>query len=102
MTTNQEIAKTILAQLGGNRFRVMTGAKDFVTVDNGLGFSLPKFPGIKINRVTVILKSDDTYTVIFSRYYNLKMTPLAKQDGVYCEDLEEVFTSETGLRTRLN
>jgi hypothetical protein len=102
MTTNQEIAKTILAQLGGNRFRVMTGAKDFVAVDKGLGFSLPKYPGVKVNRVTVVLKADDTYTVIFSRWYNMTMTPLDKAEGVYCEDLERVFTDRTGLLTRMN
>ncbi|MGI9949502.1 hypothetical protein [Vibrio hyugaensis] len=35
------IANTILAQLGGNRFIVMTGAKQFVAIEQGLMFTLP-------------------------------------------------------------
>ena len=29
MSTDMRVAETILSQLGGNRFRVMTGAKNF-------------------------------------------------------------------------
>lgn len=36
MTYDNQIATTILQQLGGKRFVVMTGAKDFIAIDNGL------------------------------------------------------------------
>lgn len=35
---NQEIAETILRQLGGRRFAMMTGAKDFIITKNELSF----------------------------------------------------------------
>ena len=34
------IAKTILEQLGGNKFRVMTGAKNLMGFENGLVMKL--------------------------------------------------------------
>ena len=36
MSTDMRVAETILSQLGGNRFRVMTGAKNFAATDNSL------------------------------------------------------------------
>ena len=36
MNYNKEIATTILQQLGGRRFVMFTGAKDFTAIDNGL------------------------------------------------------------------
>ena len=34
--SNMTVAKTILEQLGGNKFRMMTGAKNFMGFSNGL------------------------------------------------------------------
>ena len=34
------IARTIYEQIGGNRFAVMTGAKDIVLLPNGLRFRI--------------------------------------------------------------
>lgn len=46
-----EIAKTILSQLGGNRFITMTSAKHFVGLtEPGLQFDLPTDTGA-INKV---------------------------------------------------
>lgn len=36
------IAKTILEQIGGRRFAVMTGSKDFTDMGNGLRMSLAR------------------------------------------------------------
>lgn len=101
MTNNQEIAGTILSQLGGNRFRAMTGARDFLAIEAGLFFSIPKFPGIKINRVLVKLEASDEYTVSFQRLYNGKLSVIALREGVNAESLRAVFTSETGLETSM-
>lgn len=38
--TNTMIAETILQQLGGNKFVVMTGAKNFVALENGIKFNI--------------------------------------------------------------
>ncbi len=60
-----EIAKTILSQLGGNRFITMTGAKHFVGLtEPGLQFDLPTDAGAinKVTRLRVILDPCDTYS----------------------------------------
>lgn len=101
MTRNQEIARTILAQLGGGKFIAMTGAKNFVAMESALFFALPKFSGVKINRVQVLLMPDDTYTVTFFRAFGAKLTPLKIVEQVYAEDLRRVFTDATGLETSL-
>lgn len=36
------IAKTILEQIGGRRFAVITGSKDFIDMGNGLRMSLAR------------------------------------------------------------
>ena len=64
MTHNQEIANTILNQFGGNKFVVMTGAKNMVAIDNGIRFNIGQ-NGSKANLVKVIINDDDTYTMSF-------------------------------------
>lgn len=64
MTRNQEIANTILSQFGGHKFTVMTGAKNFVAIENGIRFNIGK-NGSQANMVKVILNGDDTYTMSF-------------------------------------
>ena len=66
MTRNQEIAQTILNQFGGHKFVVMTGAKNFVAIDNGIRFNIGK-NGSRANLVKVVLDWDDTYTMSFIR-----------------------------------
>ena len=64
MTRNQEIANTILSQFGGHKFIVMTGAKNFVAIENGIRFNIGQ-NGSKANMVKVVLSGDDTYTMQF-------------------------------------
>lgn len=64
ITTNQEIANTILSQFGGHEFILMTGAKNFVVIENGIRFNIGK-NGSQANMVRVILNWDDTYTMSF-------------------------------------
>ena len=47
MATDLTVANTILQQLGGNKFRVMTGAKNFVGSNDALTFRLP---GVVVSR----------------------------------------------------
>ena len=99
----KEIAQTILNQLGGHKFIVMTGAKNFVAKENGLTFRIPgkNFAKSNINHVEVILKGDDTYTILFSRIRAGKMIGVANEGGVYFDQLQAVFTEYTGLATHL-
>ena len=102
---NKQIAETILSQLGGNRFALMTGAKNFGYINNSLRFDLPRNAAKnKASRVTITLdNATDSYTVKFEKVNIRKLcVELIKQvDMVYCNMLEEVFTQNTGLYTKL-
>jgi hypothetical protein len=92
-----DVAKTILAQLGGARFIAMTGAKDLLAIDDGLQI---RVPSRKVNRIMITLR-DDRYDMQFIRVHGLKVTNVARVEGVYADQLAELFTEHTGLDTRL-
>lgn len=98
------IAQTILDQLGGNQFRMMTGANSFVVTYQGLSV---RFPGAKdgINGLTVTLSDDDTYVMDFTRERKskgvAKVTIVKHLEGIYCDMLQEIFRDTTGLETRM-
>lgn len=103
---NIQAAQTILEQLGGNRFKVMTGAKNFMgdsaAVNPSLSFRLPSnFASRGINYVKITLTQMDTYNMEFSRVRGTKCTLVDHFDNLYAEDLQRVFSIETGLGTRL-
>ena len=102
-TETQSVAKTILSQLGGKRFSVMTGAKQFLSFDGGQGlqFRLPRYVDIKINVVRVKLDPNDTYTVTFGRIFGSKYTIISEHSDIDSEMLQPLFRQETGLDTHL-
>ncbi|MCB5201690.1 hypothetical protein LH464_04255 [Neorhizobium sp. T786] len=94
------VAETILAQLGGNKFRAMTGAKSFVGGSDLLQFDLPRgFAANKATKVRITLDVSDTYTMAFYQWNakKLDMKQLSEIPGVYADDIRRIFTSETGL-----
>lgn len=96
-----EVANTILEQLGGRRFAAMVGAKNFVGSADALSFRLPSnFAKDGINAVRVTLTPADLYNVEFSRVRGTKITSVAKDEGVYCDELQAIFLAATGLHTR--
>lgn len=95
-----QVATTILNQLGGNRFAVMTGAKNFVATSDGVSFAIGK-NAKGINRVVITLTPMDDYKVDFWNVRNAAITEKAKFTGVYCDQLQEIFTAATGMYTRL-
>ena len=98
------IASTILGQLGGNRFRAMTGAKEFVSTERGLRFKLPRgFAKNSINFVHIQLTEADLYDVGFysEARGGLSLVERAAHEGVYADALRQLFTAETGLETSL-
>lgn len=98
----QSIAQIILQQLGGNRFKVMTGAKNFMTGGNDLHFRIPGNLTLNgINAVRITLDPSDTYTVIFSKIRGYNIKEIATFSDVYCDNLREIFENTTGLRTHL-
>lgn len=99
-----EVSETILRQLGGRQFIVMTGARNFIGHPDMLTFRLPGSGGFcknGINRVAIRLNPSDTYTVTFSRIRGMKAVEIAEHRDVYFDSLQEIFTRETGLETHL-
>lgn len=97
-----QIAQTILEQLGGNKFVIMTGAKQFVAIPNGIRFKLPaNFADKGINFVVITLDSMDTYTMIFAKVRGMNIKPIEESYGIYCDMLQSEFKRVTGLDTHL-
>lgn len=99
------VPDTILAQLGGNKFVAMTGAKHLLGDPESLSFTLPaRMAREGINKVRIALLPDDTYRMQFMRYNLRAKDPLrmVKQlDRVYADQLRPHFTEVTGLETSL-
>ena len=94
------VGRTILEQLGGRRFVIMTGAKNFMSTGQGLIFSLPGSGGFTkngINRVSISLNVMDLYDLTFSRVRGLNQNNIEEKTNVYAEDLKSTFTEVTGL-----
>lgn len=97
-----QVAQTILQQLGGNRFVAMTGARDFVGLENGLVFALPQRLCVnKANKVRVRLASDDTYTVEFFSIRGQNVRTISDHSMVYADNLAQLISDQTGLAVRL-
>lgn len=97
------VAKTILAQLGGNKFVVMTGARNIAgsEQDKSLSFKLPMKTKNQCNYVRITLTPNDLYRVEF---FSLRATTLKVKgsvDDVYCDQLLNTFENATGIYGRL-
>lgn len=104
-TADTTVAKTILQQLGGNKFIVMTGAKNFIAGNNNdLTFRLPGGGGFcknGINAVRIALTPADEYDLTFWRVRGKYCKVIEEVKGIYVDQLQEVFTRVTGLDTHL-
>ena len=98
MTT---IAAAIFAQMGGNKFVAMTGAKNFCQGSNSLQFDIGRGAKNKANKVRVTLQTSDTYTVEFFSLRNLNCKRVGHFTDVYNNQLQTLFTAETGFDTHL-
>lgn len=107
----KQVAQTILQQLGGKRFVMMTGAKDFVAMHVGDNPALRfKIPGNMtkggVNMVQISLNGGDLYDVEFFRVRKTKtrgtsVASVQVHNDIFCDMLEDVFERATGLYTRL-
>lgn len=95
------VANTILAQLGGNRFIAMTGARNLMGGENTLTMKLGKGALDGITHLTVTLDADDTYTVLFQKVRGYEVTKITEHVGVYADMLTEIFYNATGFDTSL-
>lgn len=104
---DNEIAKTILLQLGGRRFVAMTGSRDFINLGNGLRMSLGRNK-TSANRLEIIYDGGaDLYNVRFYRQsfsrktFECKIKDIKTYEGVYFDMLEDIFTEVTGMYLHL-
>lgn len=98
------VAQTILAQIGGNKFIAMTGAKNLTSTADSLAFHFPKnSPKNKIKIVKIILDDNDTYTIKFYQYSakTFDCNCILESNGLYAEDLKSKIERETGLALSL-
>lgn len=94
-----QVAKTIQKQLGGKRFSVMTGAKNYVGGKDYLSFKFPRSKGVNYLKIT--LNGMDLYDLEFGYIHGMKYAVKKSVTGVYAEDLQKIFTEVTGLYTSL-
>ena len=95
------IAQTILAQLGGNKFIVMTGAKNLVgATGHILSFKIGR-NAAKVSHVRISLEANDTYTMKFFNVRKTTVKEISVREMVYADQLCSVFESVTGMYTSI-
>ena len=101
MSTDMRVAETMLSQLGGNRFRVMTGAKNFAATDNSLRMRIGRNK-TNANYMEVSLNMLDLYDITFAKVTKMgEMKSVKTYDNVYNDMLVSIFESHTGMYTKL-
>jgi hypothetical protein len=107
----RQVAATIVYQLGGRRFIAMTGAKNFIVLPGkghyGMQFSIGRNCA-GVNRIMITLNEGlDLYDMEFfkesmnHKTYDTTHKTIKKFEGVYFDQLQELFTSVTGMYTSL-
>ena len=106
--TNLSITQIIYEQLGGDRFALMTGAKDFVsTTDTSLHITLSKNAS-GCNRLSITLEPNDTYTMLFYKMTKKRgtmdyvLSKGAVAEEVFYDELQDYFTNHTKQYTKFN
>jgi hypothetical protein len=100
------VAAEIHRQLGGRRFDLMTGAKDFIfdsdATTTSLTFKLPRGTARnRANLVKVTLNPTDTYTVAFFRFKGFDVKQVSEHSDIYADMLRPLFAEQTGLALSL-
>ncbi len=99
--SDMTVAKTILEQLGGNKFRVMTGAKNFMGFTDGLAMKIGRNSS-NSNYLKITLNSMDTYDMEFAKVTRMgEKKSVTEYNNIYCDMLTDQFTSHTGMYTSL-
>ena len=95
------IANEIYRQLGGNKFRVMTGAKMMVSTENGIRMRIGRNK-TNANYMEITLNDLDLYDITFAKVTkNFEMKSVKGYDNVYSDMLVSIFESHTGMYTTL-
>jgi hypothetical protein len=98
---NMQTAQTIMNQLGGNKFIAMTGSKNFFAIENGLQMNLSKNK-VSAQYLKIELTSTDFYKMTFYSFRGAEMKIKNKVEGVYFDQLQDIFTNVTGHYTSIS
>ena len=99
--SNLTVAKTILEQLGGNKFRMMTGAKNLAGDENSLSMRIGRNSS-NSNYLKITLKSMDLYDMEFCKLTRMgEKKSVTEYNNIYNDMLTDTFTSHTGMYTSL-
>jgi hypothetical protein len=90
-----ETANAILAELGGHRFRALTGARNFLAAPDGLQVDLPRVA--IATRVRILLEPTGAYTVITYEGRGPALREANRHEGVPAAGLRRSFASLTGI-----
>ena len=96
-----QIAKTILQQLGGNKFIAMTGAKNLGHTNKGLQMKIGRNAKGVTHVIIDLDRGKDLYDIEFVKVRGTKRTTVKKLKGIFADQLGEMFTRYTGLYTKL-
>ena len=95
------VAREILNQLGGNKFRVMTGAKNFMGFSEGLVMKIGRNSS-NSNYLKITLNSMDTYDMTFAKLTKMgELKSVSEYNNIYNDMLTDTFTAHTGMYTSL-
>ena len=95
------VANEIYRTLGGNKFKVMTGARNMVSLENGIAMKIGRNK-TNANWMKIELNMLDLYDVTFAKMTNkFEMKSVKEYDNVYNDMLVSLFESHTGMYTKL-
>ena len=100
MSSELLVANEILKQLGGNKFRCLTGCSNLIGTETSLSFKIIRNEK-KITHVRITLNDSDTYDIKYFRCWRNKTTTISESNGVYCDQLTNDFEINTSLYTSL-
>ena len=99
--SNLTVAKTILEHLGGNKFCMMTGAKNLAGDENSLSMRIGRNSS-NSNYLKITLNSMDLYDMKFCKLTRkFEEKSVKEYNGVYNDSMVEVFEKHTGMYTKL-
>jgi len=86
---------------GQNRIRAMIGASQLSATDQTVGFKFMRGASNKSNYLKLTITSDDLYKMEFIRIYGMKVITIKEVDGLFFDQLKELFEAETKLALSL-
>ena len=99
--SNLIVAETILKTLGGNKFRMMTGAKNLAGDENSLSMRIGRNSS-NSNYLKITFNSMVTYDMEFAKLTRMgEKKSVTEYNNIYCDMLTDQFTAHTGMYTSL-